>query len=192
MGEVDGVLLGIDAILLIASLGLVRREYRSGETLSMTAVVVVWVAYLAHVGVTLWFAWTAPIRRLAFPPATAHLVGAFVAGFGTAVAADGIATFASFERMSGLQADELVTEGIYRYSRNPQNLGWGLALLGAAVAGRSVSALLMAGVFAAAVHGYLVWLEEPHLEKVFGEVYRDYRESAPRYLGCPSERDATG
>lgn len=134
---------------------------------------------------TTWFALEAPRGRVSGPATAAHLIGAFLAGFGTAVAFDGIATFTSFERMSGRETDELVTEGIYRYSRNPQNLGWGMALLGVSVAGRSASALVLVGLFASAVHCYIVWLEEPHLEKLFGEDYREYRTQTPRYVGRP-------
>ena len=178
--------LGLTLGLLIGAVARVRRDYRAGEKLSPLTVAVVWAAYLVHVGITVWFAWDAPLGRLPLAQTAAHLLGAFTAGFGTAVAADAIATFASFERMSGLDTSELVTEGIYRCSRNPQNLGWGLALLGVAVAGRSPSALGLLVLFAIVVHAYLVWLEEPHLEKLFGEDYRRYRERTPRYLGLPT------
>lgn len=172
-------------MLLVSAVLLVRRDYRAGEQLSTTTVGVVWGAYLVHASVTIWFALAAPMGRMGFAETPAHLIGAFVAGFGTAIAADGIATFASFERMSGLETDELITEGIYRYSRNPQNLGWGVALLDVAVAGRSPSAVALVGLFALVVHCYLVWLEEPHLEELFGDKYREYRRQTPRYLGRP-------
>jgi protein-S-isoprenylcysteine O-methyltransferase Ste14 len=41
-----------------------------------------------------------------------------------------ILNFRTFQRMSGLQMDQLITDGIYTWSRNPQNLGWGVALFG--------------------------------------------------------------
>lgn len=182
---VYGIAIGITGGLMVAALLLVRRDYRSGEELSTTTVVAVWAAYLVHVAVTVWFAVEAPWGRVAITATAAHLAGAFVAGFGTAIAVDGIATFASFERMSGRATDELVTEGIYRYSRNPQNVGWCVALLGAAVAGRSPSALALVGFFAAVIHCYVVWMEEPHLERLFGDDYRAYRERTPRYVGRP-------
>lgn len=180
-----GLAIGMTGILMTAALLLVRRDYRSGEELSTTTVVAVWAAYLVHVAVTIWFAVDAPVGRLAFDATAAHLTGAFVAGFGTAIAVDAIATFASFERMSGRATDELITEGIYRYSRNPQNLGWCVALLGAAVAGRSPVALALVGLFALVIHCYVVWMEEPHLERLFGDDYRAYRERTPRYVGPP-------
>lgn len=179
--------LAMTAALLVAAVLLVRRDYRAGEALAPVTVVAVWAAYLVHVAVTVWFAWAAPLGRMEVPARPAHLVGAFVAGFGTAVAADAIATFASLERMSGMDTSELVTEGIYRYSRNPQNVGWALALLGVGIAGRSPSALGLVGLFLVVIHVYLVWLEEPHLQTIFGEEYRLYCERTPRYLGLPSE-----
>lgn len=180
-----GLAIGMTGILLMAALLLVRRDYRSGEELSTITVVAVWAAYLVHVAVTIWFAVDAPAGRIAIPATAAHLTGAFITGFGTAIAVDAIATFASFERMSGRATDELITEEIYRYSRNPQNVGWCVALLGAAVAGRSPFALALVGFFAAVIHCYIVWMEEPHLEKLFGNDYRAYRERTPRYVGPP-------
>ena len=40
----------------------------------------------------------------------------------------------------------------------------------------------MAVVFSVAFHAYVVH-EERHLELVFGDVYRRYRERTPRYVG---------
>jgi protein-S-isoprenylcysteine O-methyltransferase Ste14 len=114
-----------------------------------------------------------------------------VAGSGTAVVLDAMATFRSLERISGTEIDTLITEGIYRYSRNPQILGSGLALVGVAVAGRSPVALSAVVVFMVLSHVYLLWLEEPQLEETFGEAYREYRTRTPRYLGLPAEGEPT-
>jgi protein-S-isoprenylcysteine O-methyltransferase Ste14 len=64
-----------------------------------------------------------------------------------------------------------VKSGPYRFTRNPQVVGWGLALLGAALAGRSARALLLVAAFFLVHWSYLA-TEERHLERTFGEEYR--------------------
>ncbi len=78
-----------------------------------------------------------------------------------------------------------MTDGVYRYSRNPQNVGWGLVLLGVSLAGRSGAALLLTAVFFVVFRSYIP-VEERHLERTFGEEYRRYRDATPRFLGLPS------
>ena len=76
--------------------------------------------------------------------------------------------------------------GPYRYSRNPQVVGWGLTLLGAALIGRSFEALLLVVAFLL-VHRLHLATEERYLERTFGEEYRRYRAKAPRFLGLPKD-----
>ncbi|GAB6101839.1 hypothetical protein JCM16138_10620 [Thermococcus atlanticus] len=62
-----------------------------------------------------------------------------------------------------------------------------LIFLGISLAGRSLLALLLTAAFAIGFHKYVVELEEPYLERVFGEEYRRYKERTPRYLGLPKK-----
>lgn len=166
----------------------VRTEYASQQRLSTPTVVAVWGLYILHAGFTVYTAW-----RGAWPlPLSKPLsmaVGALLVIIGSGIAAAGILTFRSFQRMSGLEADQLITAGIYRWSRNPQNVGWFLALLGVALMGSSAGALFLAALFGLILHLYIVYVEEDYLEQVFGEAYRRYRATTPRYLGFPKEQD---
>ena len=94
----------------------------------------------------------------------------------------GIGAFGSFKRMSGLDSSRLVTTGIYAWSRNPQNVGWALFLLGFGVAARSGVALLLAGLFWLAFRSYLP-LEEEMLRQRFGSEYEKYCKRVRRYFG---------
>lgn len=89
--------------------------------------------------------------------------------------------------MSGLETNVLITVGVDRYSRNPQNAGWGLALLGVALLGNSGLALLLAAMFWLMFRIYIP-LEEKYLEQVFGAAYREYCAKTPRFLGWPAHR----
>ena len=87
--------------------------------------------------------------------------------------------------MSGVQVDSLITDDIFAWSRNPQNVGWGLVLLGIALVGRSGAALLLTAVFWLATHLYLVGHKEPQLERAFGAAYRRYLARTSCYLRLP-------
>lgn len=92
--------------------------------------------------------------------------------------------FNSFRQLSGLVEGELVTGGVYRYTRNPQIVGWGMALMGIAVAGRSLKAFALVALYFLAHRLYFLF-EERDLERAFGEEYLRYLERTPRFLGVP-------
>lgn len=83
-------------------------------------------------------------------------------------------------------AHRLATGGPYRWLRNPVYLGTLLLCAGAvATTGRP---WLAAGTAAwcAAVYLPVVRFEEEHLERKFGEEYREYRRRVPRWLPRPA------
>lgn len=139
----------------------------------------VYALYALHATTTLHAAVTS--RRWPGRRAPSLALGAILGICGIGIYAAGLRRFQSLQQVSGLERGELVTGGIYRYSRNPQLAGWSLALGGAALAGRSSRALLFVALFLLAHEMYLP-VEERHLECAFGEEYRRYRAEVPRYL----------
>lgn len=113
----------------------------------------------------------------------AFAAGVALALLGLRLLVAGVLGLGSLDRTSGLKVDALVTSGVYRWTRNPQNVGWMLFLLGMATWGRSGLALLLVAFLGALLHAYLVKVEEPFLQRTFGARYRAYRERTPRYLG---------
>jgi protein-S-isoprenylcysteine O-methyltransferase Ste14 len=77
---------------------------------------------------------------------------------------------------------ELVVRGPYRYVRNPMISGVLLVLVGEGLVLRSRAHLLWACVFFAINSVYIPLLEEPTLERRFGERYREYRRHVPRLV----------
>lgn len=75
----------------------------------------------------------------------------------------------------------LVTDGLYRYSRNPQYVASIMGYLGIGVAAGS---LIVWGLVALAVLVYSLMplAEEPWLRKTFGEAYDEYMRTTPRFL----------
>jgi protein-S-isoprenylcysteine O-methyltransferase Ste14 len=76
----------------------------------------------------------------------------------------------------------LVAVGPYRFVRNPMISGVALMLAGQAVFWGSWIMGLWAGFFVLVNHLYFVLSEEPGLERRFGESYRIYKASVPRWL----------
>ncbi len=176
------------AMAVIAGLGLWSlarswREYHSSQqTRSLPSAVGVWAVYLSHLAMTIAasFQGTWPLGL----PQVVGWLGLLLMVLGALMFVLGIWSFHSFQRVSGLEADALVTGGIYRWSRNPQNVGWGFFLAGMAVLGQSALALLLAALFWAVFIAY-VPMEERYLQEVFGEEYRRYMRWSHRFLGPP-------
>ena len=76
----------------------------------------------------------------------------------------------------------LVTDGVYRLTRNPIYLAMGLLYLGLALALDSVVALVLLPPLLALVQVGVVSREERYLESKFGDDYRRYRASVRRWL----------
>lgn len=75
----------------------------------------------------------------------------------------------------------LVTEGPYRWSRNPQYVAYAPFLAGYALTGDTLMGWMAVALFLVLVH-LTVLVEEEHLERQFGDRYRAYRAATPRYL----------
>jgi protein-S-isoprenylcysteine O-methyltransferase Ste14 len=78
-----------------------------------------------------------------------------------------------------MPTQELLTEGPFRYCRNPMTLGTILAYLGMAVAVRTIAGTVLVLSLGASLLAYLKRLEEGELAERFGEAYLAYRRETP-------------
>ncbi|MCW5876866.1 MAG: isoprenylcysteine carboxylmethyltransferase family protein [Anaerolineales bacterium] len=76
----------------------------------------------------------------------------------------------------------LVAAGPYGYTRNPMITGVLLTLCGEALFFRSAAIGVFAVAFFVVNHLFFIYVEEPGLEKRFGQSYRDYKARVPRWL----------
>ena len=76
----------------------------------------------------------------------------------------------------------LVTEGLYRYSRNPIYLGMMLFLIGLWVLLGSLTPLLVIAVFPWLIQEKFIKIEEQMLEDKFGDQYLDYKQKVRRWI----------
>jgi protein-S-isoprenylcysteine O-methyltransferase Ste14 len=76
----------------------------------------------------------------------------------------------------------LVTTGIYGHSRNPVYLGFFFMYLGIGIALHSPWILALTIPVAFTIRYGVVAREEAYLDRRFGDAYRDYKASVPRWL----------
>lgn len=157
------------------------EDYARFGRLTNGAAMAAWFVGLTHAAVVATAAGAAllevPVNKLA-----AIVLGAIVGGYGVVVLGRGLAALGSLDAILGRTNPALVTTGAYAISRNPQSLGWGLLLVGAAIAGRSAAALLLVLPYWAFLIVYLQ-VEERHLLAAHGEPYASYARRVPRLLG---------
>ena len=86
--------------------------------------------------------------------------------------------------------DRPVTEGVYRYSRNPQLMGMLVVFMGTAVAVGSWLMVALAALMGFGVHTRILAEERACLAQ-YGDAYRAYMARVPRYFGLPREPSPT-
>lgn len=180
-----------DFILFVVCLGLflvpaavafrrARHELKTDERISPLTFCAALFAYTAlAAGVVLgsWSnAWPLPINH-----SVSQTLGVTLLLTGSALYLTARLQLRSFQQTWALRMDKLLTTGVYRLLRHPQNVGWGFLLTGIALVGRSGVALALTGVYVAAC---FIWLpvEEAALERYFGSNYSRYRAGTPALI----------
>jgi protein-S-isoprenylcysteine O-methyltransferase Ste14 len=77
---------------------------------------------------------------------------------------------------------EFVAVGPYKYVRNPMYIGGFILLIGFGLFHRSLSILILFIVLFFLFHLFVVFVEEPQLEKRFGKSYIEYKNSVKRWI----------
>ena len=181
-----GLITGTGVLLAVVCYVLwrVKRVYDEGKTLPVRVSFGFWVMDIIHfslVALSAFYAvWPIPIDRN-----LALMCGIPVAGVGAIIMLAGMIEFRSLKRISEVESSGLVTTGVYRWSRNPQYVGWYLVLLGVPLMGASALAFLYSVAGIIVFHFYITRTEEPYLERIFGEEYLSYKSRTPRYIGIP-------
>ncbi len=155
-----------------------RRNYRTLGRLSLPGLSALLVMFfIPHLALDA----AIEYRPLSSPIA---LVGITLAALGLVVCGWAIVVFRSVKKMFCLDHGALTTAGPYRWSRNPQYVGYSIFLLGFALIGWTPECMIALALYATIVHA-MVLTEERHLARVFGDAYTVFRNRTPRYLGWP-------
>ena len=79
-------------------------------------------------------------------------------------------------------ATALVTEGPYRFTRNPMYLGMAALYAGIALGAGLMWAVALLPIVLAVIQVAVIRREEVYLERLFGDSYRDYRANVRRWI----------
>lgn len=159
-----------------------RKDFDTTGTFRTSTAAAMGCLYAAGAGL-----YASELRRGEKAPPLRRTVAASAAAAGLGMAGMGMGAFASGTQLIGTETGDLTTGGVYRFSRNPQYVGFVIAGLAGAVARRSAfAAALTAGY--AAVCAWWVRIEERNLEREFGADYAAFRAATPRWIGLPHSR----
>lgn len=114
--------------------------------------------------------------------------GVLVGAAGALLCLVSMVAFRSPLKVLCLDPGTLALNGPYRWSRNPQYVGWFMFLLGFALNDWSWWCFAAMVIVASYLH-LLILIEEEHLNRVFGEPYAKYRRTVARYFGGPHAQD---
>ncbi len=156
-----------------------RREYAATGTFNGPTVGLLYSAYVVEGAA---FVAAARSRRppLPLPGRASRVAGSALAVLGGWGAVGGMRRFGSAAQVSGTEPGALVTDGPYRFTRNPQYLGLVACLAGVSMATRSGPAAMLTAVAWSTLDRWIP-SEEAHLVGVFGSAYTDYAGRVPRW-----------
>ena len=143
------------------------------------------------IGLWIWLAYGAHLRDDPFGlrlPDRAAPIGVALMAIGLGVMGVCVATFVVRGRGTPAPFDPphaFVASGPYRWVRNPMYIGMFVFLVGYALCAVSFAALLVAFAMLAVTHLVAVLYEEPSLARRFGDPYREYRRTTPRWIPRP-------
>jgi protein-S-isoprenylcysteine O-methyltransferase Ste14 len=123
-----------------------------------------------------------PIMKIIPSPWNAIGVIFLGAGMALSLMGDGIfrrvgTTIRPFE-----QSTHLVTESVFRISRNPMYLGFAFLLAGAAFLMGSLTPFFMVPIFIVLIEKLFISTEEKILTEKFGQAYLEYKKQVRRWI----------
>lgn len=112
------------------------------------------------------------------------LIGVFLIGLGFLLAFNSISRF--IKAKTGVvpfsESTTLITEGFYKYTRNPMYVGMNSFLLGLMLILKNPLNIIFLIIFFFIVRNMFVLKEEVQMEETFGEDYLTYKRKVRRWL----------
>ena len=165
-------LLGTLAVFIAIAVLVVNAADRERDATGLLAMGV-FFAYLVHADTVINAAYL-DVGRVEVPKLPFVVLGGVVIAVGAVLFLGATRVLARDGDFRELQTNRLVTSGPYAWLRHPQDIGWGLMLLGVAIAGRSYVGVVLVVVFGLFVER--LWrADEKQLERRFGDDFRRYR-----------------
>ncbi len=104
------------------------------------------------------------------------------AGLGLVLASIGLFNRTGQKPEPWTTTPEIITDGIYRYTRNPMYVGMGLVQVGIGIGALNVWIVVLVLPAMFLVYVIAVRHEEAYLESKFGKAYLDYKQRVRRWL----------
>ena len=155
-----------------------RQEYRLKGRLSVFGITLLCLMFLMP-NLVLEYA-----TNYRWPETGLQYFGWALCAAGLFICCYAIVSFNSLSKVFCTDPGELTLTGLYRFSRNPQYVGWLLFVLGFALTDWSWWCFGAVAVIGISIH-LLVIIEEEHLHRVFGDRYDAFWRRVPRYVGWP-------
>lgn len=138
--------------------------------------------FLAAVALTVALHFLFPVAT--FIPLTWRFAGLLPIAAGIAL---NLAADRQFERRNTTvkpfqESSALVTDGVFRWSRNPMYLGMVLIVSGIAIIEGSVSPWIVVAALAVLLDRIFILREEKMLQEAFGTVFQQYKKRIRRWL----------
>ena len=129
-----------------------------------------------------WF-WPLPVKPYAFG-LSLHLLGTPLLLLGTLIIMLSKRDMDMHQQPSEPKASttQVITSGMFRFSRNPLYLGLFLTFCGLAIATDKLWWLLLTPIALALTHYLLIAPEEAYLERKFGDEYKAYKHKVRRWI----------
>ena len=162
------------------------RDVEAVGALRRSTAVWMWTAYGVHAAATA-CALVRSDRLLRIPSPMARSLGVLGVVGGASLTVAGMGRFSGPAQVEGTRAQALTTSGIYRWSRNPQYLGYLLTLTSVAIGRRSLTAMALT-VAAGVLYAKWIPVEERQLTAAHGEAYERYRARTHRWWGISPRR----
>ncbi len=115
------------------------------------------------------------------------IVGGLLFGLGLGIDLWGTKTLSAQQSLG--EKGKIITSGPYRYTRNPQYVGFIILYIGIILVASSWMALVT-GVFAIILFFTIPFSEEPWLRQHYGQPYEEYCRMVPRFVGLRSFKPA--
>jgi protein-S-isoprenylcysteine O-methyltransferase Ste14 len=126
--------------------------------------------------------WTGLAERLLRRPHTYLGIGPIILGLSIGIVGLWQLNRAGTTVKAFARPGRLVTDGIYRYTRNPIYLGLALMLIGACALFSARCALLPVAIFILVADLWFIRAEERTLSKEFGVEFDQYRAGTRRWI----------
>ena len=112
-----------------------------------------------------------------------NLVGILVAFTGFSIMGKSHDLFKKYKTTTAIrESSHLITEGIFRRTRNPMYVGMFILLLGIGISFRNLFSILVPFLFLIMVAVFFIPKEEKLLEETFGEEFNEYKKKVRRWI----------